>query len=369
MTTDLTVRYSDIMQAERDFERLADNSTSPPSARSNGSDITLSVRDARKRFEQLSRSSSAGAISNLSVQKAVSPTKSLSKPMTSSPLPPPRQKKRLIKTPTDPDIKVSSTTKSAISGRVQSTSNYSKPVASDVADSSSQDVNSSQVKTKSKIKSLKKGNSISDSVASKSLATASPSSQSAESNLSRKLFKRKSMDRVNKVEDTATNGASSASSGRTAAKSSNSSSSNSQSTSPSHKKKLSSLSSKFSPLSSSKKQRSIESKTPASGSPPAAPSTEDSSPVTKAGTQRSFSNTVLASPNERSVQATLGDEDKGKVVGGSRPTSPRVIEDGALKFNLTEGKFHRERVTLRERVRLKGGEKNDILNTVYQEMG
>lgn len=291
MSADLKVWYSEVMQAERDFNNLARSSTT-----SDYSDSTLSVRDARNRFEQLSAST------------VTTPSRTGQRRSESSETPParpPPPRPPLKKRVTDPEICTLST-----NPKGQSASNLG-----------TKDVNS-KLDSKAK-KSLKKAHSVRPTDLVSTEASSPASSNSKKSIGSKKLFKRMSVEKakVDSNSESATNGsANSKSSTKKGEASQNSSNSP-------HKK--------TSPLASMKKKLSTDTKSNSSQ-----PSSQSSSPVDKPGKksfQKSFSDKVLATCDERSVQASLGDEDRGKVVGGSRPATPRVIEDGELKLNLTEG--------------------------------
>lgn len=304
MSADLGVRLSDVMQAERDFEKLARGSNSSLSSHSVGSssDVNMSVRDARKRFEQMSTSSTT------------------EKPGR----PPPPKSFRKNKTVSDMSQATATTaaarTTTGKSTKGQSASN--QDINSKSTDDTSSKENGARTKSSSS-KSLKKSQSVTPSavtgVSADSSSRSSPSSERKHSQASRKIFKRKSIDK-DKMDSTAGSSPSNDSaSGRTKAKSSGDH--NGRVSSPTHRVKASPR--------ASKKQRSTEQ----------IPSPSSSMPRSLPGKiQRSFSK-VLVNPEDRDVQASIGAEDRGKVVGGSRPTSPREIGDGELRLKLTKGKF------------------------------
>ena len=309
MSTDLTVRYSEVMQAERDFNNLTRSSTTS----SDYNDSTLSVRDARKRFEQLS--SSSVATPSPSGQRGSESGSSGTTPAGRRPPPPRPLKKRA----SDSEIRTLSTTTPTPAPRGQSASNKSEDVNSKLDSTAAS-------KTK---KNLKKAHSVLASSSNSSEAS-SPSSDSSKKSTglgSKKLFKRASVEK-GKMDSTTTEAATnngSAATGRGNSKKPDASQNSSSSPTHHHKK--------TSPLASKKKKMTSDSKHGSS---------QPSSPVDnqgKRGLQKSFSDKVLASCDERSVKASLKDEDKGKVVGGSRPDTPRVIEDGELKLNLAQGRL------------------------------
>lgn len=295
------------MQAERDFNNLSRNSTP-----SDYSDFTLSVKDARKRFEQLSSPTTTSP--NLGHRKS-EPVDSASKPRRP---PPPKPLKKMA---TSPEILTSSS--SAAKPRVQSSANQSaiEDVSSDkLPQTSVQDAGgdaSPKPKTKS-FKPLKKAHSVrpNDLVTTNS----DTSSDSKKLPTTKKLFKRRSFEKA-RMETTSSPATNGSANGRTNSK--NGETGPACASSPTHKK--------TSPLASMKKRLSSSSKS--GSSQPSSPTDHPS----KKGYHKTFSDKVLASCDERNVQASLKEEDRGKVVGGSRPTSPRVIEDGELKLNLTEG--------------------------------
>lgn len=327
VSTDLVVRYSDIMmQAERDFNNLTRSSATS----SDYDDSTLSVRDARKRFEQMSSASSTAAAP--SYKRKEGGTSNEAPP--SRPPPPIPLKKRI----SEPVLRSQSTCSTSSpqqqtqgsNSRVQRSSNQSPSNSAKETDCSTQDVNGS---TKPKAKpSLKKASSVAvdpnvlanpssetSNSTSSSKQSSSPTKQS--SSPTKRLFKRMSTDK-GKVDSGAA-----ASNGSSKARTSKNGEANQNSPSPTHKKFSS-------PLALKKKKT-----TSSSGS--SQPSLLGDKPATL---RKSFSNNVLASSEERRVQASLKEDNGGKVVGGSRPTAPRVIEDGELKLNLTEGK--KDRVSL-----------------------
>ena len=94
---------------------------------------------------------------------------------------------------------------------------------------------------------------------------------------------------------------------------------------------------KNSPLGARKKKAT----TPTSGSQTAKKGFKTEPDIPSPGRRKSsFSDRVLASTEERCVQTSLKDDSRGKVVGGNRPTSPKLIDDGELKLYLTEGMAH-----------------------------
>lgn len=311
MSTDLTVRYSDVMQAERDFNNLTRSSTTSPDY----SDSTLSVRDARKRFEQMSSSTVAAP----SYKRNEGITSKEAPPAYKVRPPPPPPPNPLKKRLSEPVIRSQSTCSSP---RVQSSSNQSA-IAAKETDSS--DVGGSpKTKAKSSKPFLKKAHSVrpGDLASTTSSEANSSSSDKLSSSATKKLFKRMSSDK-GKMDSTSDPAASNGSAkGRTSKNGEASQNSPTSTSSPTHKKFTS-------PLSLKKKRPS------ASSSNSSQPSPLADKPATP---KRSFSTTVLASTEERSVQASLKEDDGGKVVGGSKPTAPRVIQDGELKLNLTEGK-------------------------------
>lgn len=294
------------MQAERDFNNLANSSTTKSKF---DAEASLSVSDARRRFEQLS--SSPGA-----------QTKDAAGPSSGSrgavpPRPPPPYKKR-----NSEDNLISSAMNNT---EGQSASGQGKN--SSVVHEQAQDV-SLKPKGKNSKFSLKKSHSVSASnelaVNSSPSEAASSDNKTSASSGPKRLFKRMSIEKgkVDKVEgQTATNGSAKGKAAR-----------NGDSSSP--------LSSpvKNSPLGGRKKKTttptSSSSQTPRKGSKtdPDFPSAERGSKIRKT----SFSDRVLASTEERCVQTSLKDGSRGKVVGGTRPTSPKLIGDGELKLNLTE---------------------------------
>lgn len=304
MSADLKVWYSEVMQAERDFNNLARSST----ASTDYSDTTLSVRDARKRFEQMSSS----PISTPTGQRKSDLSISGSSPRRP---PPPRPMKKRT---TDSEICMLSTANS------KGTPNAGLRGQSSGIQGANEDVNRrlegqdfSAAASKPK-RSLKKAFSARPNDLVSRSETDSPTSPERKSVGSKKLFKRMSMEKtkVDTNSESASNGSARGSSKKGGA-------SQNMASSPTHKK--------TSPLASMKKKLSSDSKSN---------SDQPSSPVNKAGKRgfhKSISDQVLVSPGSRKVQASLGDEDRGKVVGGSRPAAPRVIEDGELKLNLAKG--------------------------------
>lgn len=298
MSTSLAVRYSDVMQAERDFNNLTRSST----ASSDCNDSTLSVRDARKRFEQMSSSASPSDKNSNGAYSKEAPAASKSRPA-----PPPPYKKRV----SEPALRTLSTGTGASNSRVQRSSNQRSSGAATPA----QDVGGI------KAKSLKKSHSVKpiDLASTSSEANSTSSDSKPPSSTSKtKLFKRMNSESKGKQDSAAATSNGSTKSSRAVK---NGGTSQNSTPSPTHKKFSS-------PLSSKKKRPSASSG-----------SSQSSTPGEKQPTiRKSFSNRVLASSEERSVQPVLKEDDEGKVVGGSKPTTPRVIEDGELKLNLAEGK-------------------------------
>lgn len=307
MSADLTVRYSDVMQAERDFNNL----TRSAATSSDYSDSTMSVRDARKRFEQMSSSATTTTPNYKRSEAAVS----RETPVPARPPPPKPLKKRS----SEPVMRSHSTCATSNS-RVQSSSNQSADGASAVEETA-QDVSNGSPKAKAKgLKpSLKKAHSVRPGDLASTSSEASSSDTKSPVGVTKKLFKRMSSSEKGKLDSTAASNGSAK--GKNEETSQNSPTSIS---SPSHRKFSS-------PLALKKKRTSASSSSSSQPSP-----LPDSH-------RKSFSNKVLASTEERRVQASLKEEDQGKVVGGHRPTTPRVIEDGELKLNLTEGEGCRAR--------------------------
>ena len=313
MSTSLAVRYSDVMQAERDFNNLARSSTTS----SDYNDSTLSVKDARKRFEQISSSTAVAPSNNKKKSDGASSTAA----SKLRPAPPPPYKNRL----SEPNIR-SQSTGAASKSRVQRSSNQSaiganNAVEEATATSTAQDVGG--FKAKGLKKSLKKAHSIQplDLTSTGSEVNSSNSSCKSPTTSKTKLFRKMSSDNkgLGKVDSGAAASNGNTKSSKTV-KNGGGSQNSTPNSSPNHKKFSS-------PLSSKKKRPSASSS-----------SSQSSIPGDKPTMRKSLSNKVLASSEERTVQASLREEDEGKVVGGSKPTTPRVIEDGALKLNLTEGK-------------------------------
>ncbi len=318
MSADLNVRLSDVMQAERDFNNLTRSSAS-----SDYNDSTMSVRDARKRFERLSSSTSANVNTatapNYKRSESTHSVGSSSK-AAATPARPPPPTKPLRKRATDIGMDTTTTTTTTKNSKGQSAGSAKEDVVDKVAttagDRNSQDAcgESPKPKARSFKPSLKKTQSTmsaADKQASSSGAASSPSSS-----LSKKLFKKKSVK-----EDTA------AINGRASNKDSPSSSPVPESPVAARRKKHSG--SKTSSTSSNQQPSPTHEK--ASSPKPGKPSLQKS-------LQKSFSDKVLVHSEGRNVQASLKEDDRGKVVGGQRPTAPRVIEDGELKLNLAEGR-------------------------------
>lgn len=294
----------------------SENNPNRSSVSSEHSDTKLSVRDARRRFEQMSSTTSG-------YRKGSDPVLSTKGIPPSRPAPPKPLKKRV----TDPEIRTLNTSPPASATSIKTPKvqrSTSKEVQEDCLAKDRRPVSpkgaasvteSPKHKSRSKL-SLKKAYSVKTN----DLASA-PESSATDSKLSatKKLFKRKTSEK-GKMDGTTSNG--STSGGRTNSKSGKTGEA-SPGASPTHKK---------SPLASLKK-KVVDAK-----SPPSNPSSRTSSPApSRRSLLKSFSDKVLVSSEDRSVQASLKEEDRGKVVGGNRPTAPRVIEDGELKFNLTEG--------------------------------
>jgi hypothetical protein len=300
MSSNLTVRYSDVMQAERDLSNLTKSST----AGSGYEDSTLSVRDARKRFEQMSSSSTVTPSNGGGTSREA--------PLKMRPAPPPPMRKKA-----EPVLR-SHSTGSNSKYRVQRSSNQTSADVEEAATTAVQDVGRPRSKG-----FLKKTLSVDNTdLASTSPVTTSSSSDSRKST-TKKLFKRMSTDKTEKVENGASVSNGSSSRSRTS-KSGEASQNSSNSASPSHKKFGSPL--------ALKKKKTVPSAS-SRGSSPQSPHQDK-----PGGLRRNLSNQVLVSTEERSVQASLREEDEGRVVGGKKPTTPRVIEDGELKLNLAEGK-------------------------------
>lgn len=307
MSAGLSVRYSDVMQADRELDTPTNN---------NYDDSTLSVRDARRRFEQLSSPTSPQPIAG---QRRSEGGLAFSSPKTTGTPPRPPPPRPLKKRATDPEISTLSTntTKTTTKAPTPTPRGQRSSLSASTIAETGIDSSKSKGKTQSATKaSLRKANSVKADENTESRSASPGSSDSKKPASSKKLFKKMNLEKGPKEatsgSEPATNGSAN---GRTKGDSSSTSS-------PSHKK------ASLSPLASMKKKLSSETK---SNSQPSPPSSGGGKSLTK-----SFSDKVLASGEERSVRASLKDEEEGKVIG--RSTSPRVIEDGELKLNLTQGK-------------------------------
>ena len=326
----LTVHMPEVMQAERG--NLTKNSSN---SQSNGSEVSISVRDARRRFEELSSTSPRGAGDPPSLPRGSPVTRTRPLPM----------KKPLKKTETEPDFSTRKygNTSNASNARVQSsvTQTVNNNSASVSGGSDTQDVGKSKSKSKIFMRpSLKKAHSISthDNLAVKPRSSIN-SSENKVVSPSKKLFRRRSMDK-GKIDDTSSNSTTTTNE-RTGYRSTNHSPT---SNSPSHKK--------FSPL--PLKKKTVDSKTREtdmnSNSQTTSPTQQKSSPLSskkqksidssnatsplaaekKIAFHRSFSDVVLASSNHRPVQTSLTKKDKSSI-------TPKFIEDGELKLFVKEG--------------------------------
>lgn len=320
MSADLSVRYSDVMmQAERDYKNL----TKSTSSGSSYNDSTLSVRDARKRFEQLSSSTTVATPSYKKSEAGGSPP-ALKKATGVPPRPAPPSRP-LKKRATDSELHSLKTTDDKSKGQSAakpSAKSSKEDVVGKVEAASDQDACSSdspKPKTRNFKPPVKKSQSTMSAAAAASNTSgtssggASEAAASPTSSISKKLFKRKSNKDISTVDSNAN--------GRTNNKASPASS-------PVHE----------SPNAARKRRNQVASSNQASSPSTEKPSTPVASKHGRASLQKSFSDKVLLS-GDRSVQASLKDDDRGKVVGGEKPTAPRVIEDGELKLNLTKGKF------------------------------
>ena len=311
MSADLTVRYSEVMQAEKDFNNLTRSSTA-----SEYSDSTLSVRDARKRFEQLSSSTTVTSTPTPSYRKSEPVSSTPSKGPTPSRPPPPTRP--LKKRATDSSLLLNTIDSSK--GQSAGSPSADK-VLEGAGDRNSQDACGDSPKPKARgfKPSLKKSHSAM-STADKQVGGGSPASSL--SSATKKLFKRKSGKGENAVST------SDSANGRTNSKS------------PEATPMASSPVQGSPMLSKKKKQHSTASSSSACSTPTGeGASFPLSDKPGKAGLQKSFSDKVLVETEGRSVQASLNEDDRGKVVGGHKPTAPRVIEDGELKLNLSESKW------------------------------
>lgn len=313
------------MQAEKDFNNLTRSTTTGTSSSNpDYNDSTMSVTDARRRFEQLSSPPPASAPTHRRSEPAVHASKERSEAAISKDNKPARPPRPLMKRASDPAVPANPTR----TPRGQSAANQNALLEeTDSSETrSSQDVSGDSPKPKAKIFSkslLRKSHSVKPT----DLVTTSSEAETTASKISsasKKIFKRKSFEKSKMEGLAATNGSTKARTTKNGE-----ASSNSPTSSPTR--------SKFSPLSSKKKRPSGSSSNSSQPSSPLAKKASTDKPAAEktASLSKSLSDKVLTSTEERFVQATLKEEDK--LVGGSRPSTPRVIEDGELKLNLTEG--------------------------------
>lgn len=293
----LRVRLSDVRHADEDIEMSKSSNKSIESS--------MSVSDARKRFEQLSAS-------------------------VSQPQLPPIPKPRSNRPPVRHSRSVSSGMSQSISDnkihRGQSSPDHhsavTSPPGNNRKDKQKQEVNCTSNREKSKLKDTNKGKSSGSMDKGSSGRPETPGSESGAtgtgegisrkfSSAKNKLLKLKSTDK-GKMDSTAENSKSKM---------------DSPASSPSSKRKL--VKGRL------KKVDSGDGSGSKAATPVGSPTRRKETPEMR---RRSFSDQVLASPNQEiPVHITLKRNGSGKIVGGSRPTSPRVIEDKELKINLTEG--------------------------------
>ena len=304
----LSIRLSDVRHADRGMS----SSKSPSSCSSMES--SLSVSDARKRFEQLSASTSQVP---LSTTKPPRPNKPPVKKARSIAVVHSTSDNRIHKGQRSPDH-----TNNACS--IEYAGNSSIRKTSTPEQEVDKAVGHSDSKEKLKAKALKKssGNSTASSMDKTGSRPGTPGSgseggaagESGSRKLSIKLFKRITTEK-GKADSTGE--------GRSGGGARVDSSAMSPSSS---RKRLGRL-------------RTQESGTSSKGSTPTTSPTR--SPKDKQLRRRSFSDQVLVSPNhEVIVHTTLKREaSEAKITGGARPSSPRVIEDKELKINLTEGEW------------------------------
>lgn len=322
-----------------------------------GNESPMSVRDARRRFEQLSTSNSS-----LSSPTKTTPTHRGSTPAAVPARPPRPQRPPLKKAITSPgdfstSAAVGGKNVDSITNKGQRSQGQSCDASRSVVKTASQEVSSTNNggKTKFKGKSLKQAfkrgiSSVASSSGGDKAASGEPSSvvggtgasaENSDRKLSstKKLFKRKSMEK-NKVDGVAEHASSNGSRNTNTDSKGGKGEEASLCPTSDHKK--------VSPL-PRERLKATEPSSP-TRSKPSSPTTSSSSssPIARPGGvpfKRSFSDKVLVSPNQESaVHTTLRreGEERGsgreKIIGGSRPTSPRVIEDKELKLDLSEGK-------------------------------
>ena len=355
-TSPLNVRLSDVRYAEN-LDKSMETNSSPQPSNNGDSEAPVSVRDARKRFEQLSDTkSSPSKQSSIPVKRSLSS----SRDRIDGSLPPPRPKKPPVQKPVTGQ-KNRSMSENDSEKNQMGQSSPQESCSSIVPDQEVTNSSTTSSKGKSKGSSLKKalkrgissGGSSGGSKAANShrdslgavgeTATATESCDTKRHSATKKLFRR-SMERKKTgvtAEHASSNG-------------SNSSNAKENSKSTKGDASPSSASKKVSPLSSKREKGNGHSSPPSSKSKPYSPS---SSPSTERHadhappSQRSFSDRVLlANPSkENAVHATLkrfvSEKAKAKAAAGGRPTSARAIEDKELKLNLSQGEiYNRERM-------------------------
>ena len=305
----LSVRYSDVRHADQDLD-MSSFHKSPNSSSS------FSVSDARRRYEQLSVSTTQVGAKPLPVRPPPRPSKA------------PVQQSRSISTGmghSTSDNRIHRGQRSPDHAVTSPLGNSRKAITTPDQEVKHSVMNNGE---KSKSKGLKLKGSVSsnmdktsgsrpDTPGSDSGATGTGDSTGKKlTSATKKLFKRISMEK-GKVEGTREHASTNGSKGD----------------SPS-----------MSPSSSRKKatKEKVKAQNAGSSSPATSPTKAHPGDLKF---RRSFSDQVLASPNQEvAVHTTLKREGQdgnsgGKIVGGIRPTSPRVIEDKELKINLTEGEF------------------------------
>lgn len=353
----LIVRLSDVRYIEQELDRLMEKQNHS----NGGKESSISVKDARQRFEQFTVPNSAP---NTLVRESAKPThldRTSAGSQAFSSLP----KKKPIKKPVPVSIPKDGSS-SVAGGRKSSESNQkgqSSPekscddVVSSVSNKSvSQEVSSSSSGAKAKFKNKSLKQVLRRNISSGADNSSEPSSavggtattDSKLTSATKKLFKRKipSMEK-NKVgaiaEHTTYNGSDSTNNAKENSKCGQGDETMGSQSPGSSKKK-------GSPLLNDKQRASPSSP---SRSHPSSPSSIHSSASTtsKQGGHvvpfvKSFSDRILTCPREEdAVYGTLkrrgGKEkgsEKGEVAEYSRPASPRVIEDKELKLTISKGK-------------------------------